>query len=130
MFNQFSKMPLEPPYIRNVYIASLPPNYTEEELRALFAPFGKIVSTALVRDKETKRCKGYGFVLMERYQDAYNAVMALQGHTVQHARVQVRLARPEASVKKADPLLYTQAMMCEVVQPAVYVLYPPTCITA
>ncbi|KEG10710.1 RNA-binding protein [Trypanosoma grayi] len=117
-------MSFESPYNRNVYIASLPRNYTDEELRALFAPYGKIVSTALVKDKNTGLCKGYGFVLMERHQDAYNAVIALQGHTVGNTRVQVRLARPEASAKKVYPLFCQQAMLYNVAEPAVVLVYP------
>ncbi|KAH9586269.1 RNA recognition motif domain [Trypanosoma melophagium] len=117
-------MSFESPYNRNVYIASLPANYTDEELRALFSPYGKILSTALVRDKNTGLCKGYAFVLMERYQDAYNAVIALQGHSIANVRVQVRLARAEASAKKVYPLLCQQAMICDVAPSALVFVYP------
>ncbi|KAG8345658.1 putative RNA recognition motif (a k a RRM RBD or RNP domain) [Trypanosoma vivax] len=117
-------MPLDPPYVRNVYIASLPPTYTDEELRNLFSPFGKIVSTALVKDKRTGLCKGYGFVLMENFQDSYNAVMALQGHVIAHTRVQVRFARPEASVKKANSFLYPQTFVCGPKPSTMLVMYP------
>ncbi|RNF07055.1 RNA-binding protein [Trypanosoma conorhini] len=117
-------MSFDSPYNRNVYIASLPANYTDEELHALFAPFGKILSTALVKDKNTGLCKGYGFVLMERFQDAYNAVIALQGHSIAHTRVQVRLARPEASAKRVYPLMYQQAMIYDAVSPTYLLLLP------
>ncbi|EAN85200.1 putative RNA-binding protein [Trypanosoma cruzi] len=117
-------MSFDSPYNRNVYIASLPANYTDEELHALFAPFGRIVSTALVKDKNKGRCKGYGFVLMERYQDAYNAVIALQGHTIAHTRVQVRLARPEASAKRIYPLYCQQATISNTVSPTYVLLVP------
>lgn len=96
------------PYSRNVYAASLPPNFTEVQLRALFAPFGKIISCTAKRDRTTGLCKGYGFILFERDEDACNAVIGLQGHSINFTRIQVRLARPEASAKKVMPVMVQQ----------------------
>lgn len=114
------------PFSRNVYIASLPESYTDEELLSLFSPFGRVISCSVKRDKLTGRGKGYGFVLYENEQDALNAVIALQGHSIRHTRVQVRLARPEASAKKMYPALMQQQLMNSYmpIQP-VYVMYVP-----
>uniref|UniRef100_A0A0A9WJB9 CUGBP Elav-like family member 3 n=1 Tax=Lygus hesperus TaxID=30085 RepID=A0A0A9WJB9_LYGHE len=96
------------PYYRNVYVASLPSEYTCEELRELFEPYGNIISCTVKRDKETRKCKGYGFVLFEKEQDASNAVIALQGYSINYIRIQVRLARAEASAKKVMPIIKQQ----------------------
>lgn len=102
-------MDLPTAYSRNVYIASLPEDYTDAALRELFAPFGNIITCAVKRDRQTNLCKGYGFVLFERADDAVNAVLALQSRTViGRNKVQVRLARPEASAKKLYPVLHHQ----------------------
>lgn len=45
-----------------LYIGSLHFNITEEMLRGIFEPFGKIHSIQLMMDTETGRSKGYGFV--------------------------------------------------------------------
>lgn len=96
------------PYSRNVYIASLPSDYTDAQLLALFTPYGQVLSHSVKTDKATGKCKGYGFVLYAREEDACNAVIALQGHYINHTKVQVRLARPEASAKRVYPVLAQQ----------------------
>ena len=45
-----------------LYIGSLHFNITEEMLKGIFEPFGKIQSLQLIMDTETGRSKGYGFV--------------------------------------------------------------------
>ena len=45
-----------------LYVGSLHFNITEEMLRGIFEPFGKIDVIQLIMDSETGRSKGYGFV--------------------------------------------------------------------
>ncbi len=45
-----------------LYVGSLHFNITEEMLKGIFEPFGKIQSIQLIMDTETNRSKGYGFV--------------------------------------------------------------------
>lgn len=45
-----------------LYVGSLHFNITEDMLRGIFEPFGKIDSIQLVVDPESARSKGYGFV--------------------------------------------------------------------
>ena len=45
-----------------LYIGSLHFNITEEMLKGIFEPFGKIQQLQLIMDTETGRSKGYGFV--------------------------------------------------------------------
>lgn len=45
-----------------LYVGSLHFNITEEMLRGIFEPFGKIDSIQLIMDTETGRSKGYGFI--------------------------------------------------------------------
>lgn len=115
------------PFSRNVYIASLPEDYSEKDLLDLFSPYGRVISCTLKYDKDTGLCRGYGFVLFENEQDALNAVIALQGHSIRNTRVQVRLARPEASAKKMYPAMMQQQLMSAYMpyQP-VYVMYVPS----
>ncbi|RNF03750.1 RNA-binding protein 5-like protein [Trypanosoma rangeli] len=83
-------------YGRNIYVASLPADITDERLRALFEPFGKILSAKTMSRKNGACCSGYGFVLFERSADAARAQMAMIGHIVDGNRIQVRQARPSA----------------------------------
>lgn len=45
-----------------LYVGSLHFNITEEMLRGIFEPFGKIDNIQLIMDSETGRSKGYGFI--------------------------------------------------------------------
>ncbi|RNE94986.1 RNA-binding protein 5-like protein [Trypanosoma conorhini] len=83
-------------YGRNIYVASLPGDITDEGLRALFEPFGKIISAKTMSRKNGVCCSGYGFVLFQRSEDAARAQAAMIGHIVGGNRIQVRQARPSA----------------------------------
>lgn len=48
----------------NIYVGNLPFNAGEDDVKNLFAPFGEVVEVRLVRDRRSKRFKGYGFVEM------------------------------------------------------------------
>lgn len=45
-----------------LYVGSLHFNITEDMLKGIFEPFGKIQSIQLIMDLETGRSKGYGFI--------------------------------------------------------------------
>ncbi|XP_047486527.1 craniofacial development protein 2-like [Penaeus chinensis] len=45
-----------------LYVGSLHFNITEDMLRSIFEPFGKIDHIQLIMDSETGRSKGYGFI--------------------------------------------------------------------
>lgn len=45
-----------------LYVGSLHFNITEDMLRSIFEPFGKIDNIQLIMDAETGRSKGYGFI--------------------------------------------------------------------
>ena len=42
----------------SIYVGNLPFNASEDEVRALFAPFGTIHSVKLINDRETGRPRG------------------------------------------------------------------------
>lgn len=45
-----------------LYVGSLHFNITEDMLKSIFEPFGKIDQIQLINDTETGRSKGYGFI--------------------------------------------------------------------
>lgn len=77
----------------NLYVASLPPTFTDADLYELFVPFGPIVSAKAMCKKGVKECKGYGFVLFRREEDAVRAQSAMIGHVIGNSKIQVRRAR-------------------------------------
>lgn len=61
----------------NIFVAKLNFKTRKEDLEAAFAQFGQVTSCKIVRDKETGRSKGYGFVEMPDDAEANNAIASL-----------------------------------------------------
>ncbi|KRX89663.1 RNA-binding protein 39 [Trichinella pseudospiralis] len=68
-----------------LYVGSLHFNITEEMLRGIFEPFGKVMfiiiieSIQLLKDPETSRSRGYGFITFYNSEDAKRAMEQLNG---------------------------------------------------
>jgi RNA recognition motif-containing protein len=62
----------------SIYVGNLPFSASEDEIRALFAPYGNVESVKLITDRETGRPRGFGFVEMSA-SDANSAIQALNG---------------------------------------------------
>lgn len=62
-----------------LYIGSLHFNITEDMLKGIFEPFGRIQTIQLVKDPETDRSKGYGFIIYNEAEDAKKAMEHLNG---------------------------------------------------
>ncbi|XP_061730473.1 RNA-binding protein 39-like isoform X5 [Nerophis ophidion] len=62
-----------------LYIGSLHFNITEEMLRGIFEPFGRIEGIQLMMDTETGRSKGYGFITFADAECAKKALEQLNG---------------------------------------------------
>ncbi|KAJ8042326.1 RNA-binding protein 39 [Holothuria leucospilota] len=62
-----------------IYVGSLHFNINEEMLRGIFEPFGKIENIQLIRDTETGRSKGYGFITFSDAEEAKRALDQLNG---------------------------------------------------
>ncbi|KAL7700649.1 RNA-binding protein 5-like protein [Lotmaria passim] len=86
----------------NLYVASLPDWFTDADLYELFQRFGPILSAKVMCHKGTHHCKGYGFVLFQRTEDAAVARSEMIGHVVGGNKIQVRRARSAASAPLGD----------------------------
>ena len=62
---------------KKLYVGNLPFSATEEEIRNLFAKHGNVVSVNLIKDRDTGRARGFGFVEME---DSISAKQQLDGY--------------------------------------------------
>lgn len=67
----------------NLYIKGLSPSTTDRDLYQQCIQYGKIISTKAILDKNTNKCKGYGFVDFESPIAAEQAVKHLQTHGIQ-----------------------------------------------
>ena len=81
--------------MKSIYVGNLPFTATEDEVRALFSPFGDVPTVKIVSDRETGRPRGFAFVEMADA-DADNAIKALEGHQMGGRALKINEARPKA----------------------------------
>ena len=62
-----------------LYVGNLHCNISDEMLKGIFEPFGRIHSIQLMKDQETDRSKGYGFITYMEAEDAKKAMEHLNG---------------------------------------------------
>ncbi len=63
-------------------------------MQDLFAQYGEILMTKVVRDKNTKKSLGYGFVKFLKEDDAVFAIDKMNGFSLGHKNLKVSIARP------------------------------------
>lgn len=79
----------------NIYVGNLNWNMTSEDLQALFAPYGEVVSAKIVTDKfKNNRSKGFGFVEMSDDDAARAAINALNDTEMQDRKIVVNESTP------------------------------------
>jgi RNA recognition motif-containing protein len=79
---------------KRLYVGSLPFDVTEDQLHAMFTPFGRVESAKLITDKFTGQSKGFGFVEMGTDEEAQAAIQKMNGTTVGSRQIAVNEARP------------------------------------
>ena len=77
-----------------LYVGNLSYNTTEESLQAAFSKAGTVVSVEMIKDRDTGRMKGFGFVTMGSDEDAQNAINTLNGKMLDNRELKVNVARP------------------------------------
>ena len=78
-----------------LYVGGLAYSVTESELEALFAEYGKVTSSAVIKDRDTGKSKGFGFIEMSDDTEAKAAMAALNGKDVSGRSIMVNEARPQ-----------------------------------
>ncbi|XP_028825863.1 poly(U)-binding-splicing factor PUF60-B isoform X1 [Denticeps clupeoides] len=60
-----------------IYVASVHPDLSDDDIKSVFEAFGKIKSCMLARDPNTGRHKSFGFIEYEKPQSAQDAVSSM-----------------------------------------------------
>ncbi|WP_236862047.1 RNA recognition motif domain-containing protein [Campylobacter vicugnae] len=78
----------------NIYVSNLPYRLSNEELRDIFAAYGEVSRVKIVKDKDTNRSKGFGFVEMPNDDEGKRAISELNDKDVGGRALRVNEARP------------------------------------
>ena len=82
--------------MKKLYVGSLPYSATEADVEALFSQYGELESVALIKDRETGRAKGFGFVEFKNQADSEKA-LELDGKDFEGHALKVNVAKPRES---------------------------------
>ncbi|MBA2279466.1 RNA-binding protein [Candidatus Saccharibacteria bacterium] len=85
-----------------LFVGGLPFSTTEDELRDMFAAHGTVASAIVVKDRDTGRSKGFGFVEFESDDEGKAAEKALNGSDMGGRSITVNEARPREERPRRD----------------------------
>jgi hypothetical protein len=76
--------------LNSLRISNLSEDADEDELRAIFRPYGHIERFYVARDRETNVGRGFAFVTFSRHDEAERARLGLNGFPYEHLILRVR----------------------------------------
>ncbi|NLF67531.1 MAG: RNA-binding protein [Candidatus Anammoximicrobium sp.] len=78
----------------NIYVGNLSFDATDDDLRTAFSQYGSVSSVSIIRDGETGRSRGFGFVEMSNDEEGKMAIEGLNLQRIDGRAVTVNEARP------------------------------------
>ncbi len=92
----------------NIYVGNLAWKTKRKELKELFENFGEVTNAFIVRDKDTRRSRGFGFVEMSEDDEAQVAIEKLNNTVFLERTIIVNEARPKDEVYQDDESEYEE----------------------
>lgn len=77
-----------------LFVGGLPFSTTDDELADTFSAHGTVASAVIIKDRDTGRSKGFGFVEFESDDEGKAAEKALNGADMGGRSITVNQARP------------------------------------
>ncbi|CAN5916220.1 hypothetical protein BH11PSE8_BH11PSE8_23780 [soil metagenome] len=77
-----------------LYVGNLSYNVRDDDLQQAFAQYGSVSSAKVMRDRDTGRSKGFGFVEMGSDPEAQAAINGMNGQALDGRAIVVNEARP------------------------------------
>ncbi|OGL34687.1 RNA-binding protein [Candidatus Saccharibacteria bacterium RIFCSPHIGHO2_12_FULL_47_16b] len=77
-----------------LFVGGLPFSTTDDELKEAFAAHGTVASAVVIRDRDSGRSKGFGFVEYENDEEGKAAEAAMNGKDLGGRSISVAQARP------------------------------------
>lgn len=79
----------------NIYVGNLNYRVREEDLKQVMEEYGVVDSVKIIKDRETGKSKGFGFVEMPDEAAAKKAIEELGGAEFEGRQMVVKEARPK-----------------------------------
>ena len=81
-----------------VYVGNLSWNTTDDGLAQAFSPFGQLTDYIVMKDRDTGRSRGFGFVTFMTQQEADAAIMSMNEKELDGRRIRVNMANSRPSM--------------------------------
>ncbi|PIP42989.1 MAG: RNA-binding protein [Deltaproteobacteria bacterium CG23_combo_of_CG06-09_8_20_14_all_60_8] len=78
-----------------LYVGNLSYSTTDDDLNAMFAPFGDVTSAKVISDRYTGQSRGFGFVEMADRAAGQKAMEELHGKKIDNRNLVVNEAKPQ-----------------------------------
>lgn len=82
-----------------LYVGNLPKELERQELEAVFAEAGDSVSTKVITDRKTGKCRGFGFVTVKDDEQADEIIEKYNGYVLRDTPIKIEKALPRAKGK-------------------------------
>ena len=84
----------------NIYVGNISYEVTEGELKAAFEAYGAVDTARIIKDNDTGRSKGFGFVEMPDNAEAQAAINGLNEKELKGKALKVNTARPKTENRR------------------------------
>ncbi|MFM7364874.1 MAG: RNA recognition motif domain-containing protein [Cuspidothrix sp.] len=86
-----------------LYIGNLPKEEIDrQELQAIFAEEGDAVTTKLIKDRKTGKCRGFGFLTVNNDEQADQIIEKYNGQLFKDAAIKLEKALPRTKGEEGD----------------------------
>jgi len=80
----------------NIYVANIAFSAKESDIEKMFSEFGQVTSVKIIKDRDTGKSKGFGFVEMDD-ENGDSAVDSINGRILNGRELRVKKAFPRQS---------------------------------
>ncbi|GAB4373625.1 MAG: RNA-binding protein [Elainellaceae cyanobacterium] len=85
-----------------LYVGNLPKELQRQELEAVFAEFDDSISTKVITDRRTGKCRGFGFVTVKNDEQADQVIEKFNGYMFKDTPLKIEKALPRSKSKSED----------------------------
>lgn len=82
-----------------LYVGNLPKELEKQELEAVFADFDESVTTKIITDRKTGKCRGFGFVTVKNDEQADQLIEKFNGYVLKDSALKIEKALPRSKGK-------------------------------
>jgi RNA recognition motif-containing protein len=83
-----------------LYVGNLPKETEKQELEAVFAETEPKVSTKVITDRKTGKCRGFGFVTVKNEEQADQIIEQFNGYLLKESALKIEKAQPRNKGKE------------------------------